>query len=181
MTQIASPASFRSGLHAEVGALPHSHTAVRLGYLAGAGPRAHFVQFYDDEKLLCDTVYEYVSAGFASGAPIIIIATARHQKTFTDTLRANSFDVDHARASGQLTLLDAHETLAKFMRGAAPDDELFKLHVGSLVRAVRAQRHERPARAYGEMVDVLWKPEIARPPFAWSRCGTTSPRSKNFH
>jgi PAS domain S-box-containing protein len=139
------------------GARLHSRPDLRVGYFAGAPHRSHLVQFYEEEEFLCDSVCEFVSTGFAIDGPIIIIATAPHQKAFTETLRANSFDVEHARASRQLTLLDAHETLAKFMRGGMPDGELFKLHVGALVREVRAERQERPARAYGEMVDVLWK------------------------
>jgi PAS domain S-box-containing protein len=135
----------------------HSPSDVRLAYLAGVAPAAHLVQFYDGAEFLCEAVCAFVSAGFAAGEPIIIIATAAHQKAFTAALRANSFDVEHARASRQLTLLDAHETLAQFMRDGAPVSELFKTHVGALMRQVRANRYERPARAYGEMVDVLWK------------------------
>ncbi len=135
----------------------HLYPDVRLGYLAGAGPAEHLVQFYDEETFLCDTVCEYASAGFAAGDPIVIIATAAHQRAFAHALRARSFDLDHAQASRQLTLLDADQTLAKFMRGGDPDGELFRLHVGGLLREVRAQRQERPARAYGEMVDLLWK------------------------
>jgi PAS domain S-box-containing protein len=153
-----------SAVHIRTTSIPSSaeatpHPALldfRLGYLAGV-PAAHLVQFYDDDEFLCETVCEYASAGLAAGEPVVIIATADHQKAFADALRAKSFDVDRARASRQLTLLDADETLAQFMRGDAPDGELFRAHVGSLLRAVRAACRERSARAYGEMVDVLWK------------------------
>jgi PAS domain S-box-containing protein len=142
--------------HVAEGALHHAPADFRLGYVAGV-PAAHLVQFYEDDEFLCETVCEYASAGLATGEPVVIIATADHQQAFANALRAKSFDVDHAQVSGQLTMLDADETLAQFMRGGAPDGELFRMHVGSLVRAVRAARQERPARAYGEMVDVLWK------------------------
>jgi PAS domain S-box-containing protein len=118
---------------------------------------AHLVQFYDDDEFLCDAVCEYVSAGLAGGEPVVVIATAAHRAAFNDVLGEKSIDLERARARRDRTLLDAEETLAKFMRGGAPNGELFRMHVGALVREVRAERHERPARAYGEMVDVLWK------------------------
>jgi PAS domain S-box-containing protein len=139
------------------GVAKHSDSGVRLAYVAGAGSSTHLVQFYDEEKFLCEAVCAYVSAGFAPGEPVIIIATAAHQKAFSDALRASGVDVEHAAATRQLTLLDAHETLAQFMREGTPDSELFEMHVGALLREVREAWHERPARAYGEMVDVLWK------------------------
>jgi len=134
-----------------------SNRGARLGYHAGAGPRAHLVQFYDDESFLCETVGDHLAAGFAAGEPVIIIATAGHQNAFSDVLRRRSFDLERARSKRQLTLLDAEETLSKFMRDGAPDAALFKAHIGTLVRDVRRQGQERPVRAYGEMVDVLWK------------------------
>jgi PAS domain S-box-containing protein len=133
------------------------HADLRHAYLTGTARAIHLVQFYDDDRFLRETVCEYVSAGLATGEPVIIIATDAHRKAFTDALSANSFDVKRAEASRQLTVLDAHETLAQLMRGGLPDWSLFRAHVGGLVRAVRAERKERPARAYGEMVDVLWK------------------------
>lgn len=153
---IATLPSTSSVQSAQRGASDRLPPDVRLGYLAGAGRGAHVVQFYDDDDFLCETISEYAAGGLTAGEPIVIIATVAHQKGIMHALRAKSFDLDAARASRQLTLLDAEETLAKFMRGGGPDNELFRLHVGSLVRAVRAECEERPARAYGEMVDVLW-------------------------
>src|SRR5215207_5131604 len=123
MTEMLPPASVvRTSLHgSDDGGTPQRlYSDVRLGYLAGAGPGAHLVQFYDEETFLCDAVAEYASAGLAAGDPIVIIATAAHQRAFAAALRPRSFDLDHAQASRQLTLLDADETLAKFMRGGAP-------------------------------------------------------------
>src|SRR4051794_5179495 len=99
MTAIHSSASV-SGVHL-------AHSDVRLGYVAGARPAAHLVQFYEEEEFLCETVCEYASAGLASGEPIVIIATPAHLDAFSDALRANSFDLERAQASRQLTLLDA--------------------------------------------------------------------------
>jgi PAS domain S-box-containing protein len=130
---------------------------LRRRLLVGAEHGAHLVQFYDEEAFLCDTVADYVAAGIGFGQPVIVIATQAHRERFVAALRERSLDPDHARATGLLTLLDADETLALFMRDGAPDPIEFEKHVGTLIRRARASREDRPARAYGEMVDLLWK------------------------
>ena len=64
---------------------------------------------------------------------------------------------------GQLMMLDTDEILSKFMGGSTPDWQLFRLHVGGLIARAGAGRARskgaprRRVRAYGEMVDVLWR------------------------
>jgi len=122
-----------------------------------APPAGHVVQFYEDDAILEQRVCEYLAAGLTADHPVIVIATAAHRQAFSDRLLASSIPILRHRASGKLTLLDAEETLASFMRDGSPNAELFGKTVGSLIRAVRARNQERPACAYGEMVDLLWK------------------------
>jgi PAS domain S-box-containing protein len=117
----------------------------------------HRVQFYEDHAYLCERVAEFACAGLGAGDPVVLIATQDHQRAFREHLSRRSFDVARAISAGDLVLLDAGATLLKFMRGDAPDPALFKKHVGSIVRTARASHAERPVRAYGEMVDLLWK------------------------
>ena len=73
-------------------------------------------------------------------------------------------DCESARRSGSLLLLDAEDTLGQFMVGDAPDPELFEQNVGRLIQQMVDGRGRPLIRAYGEMVDVLWKqgrPEAA--------------------
>jgi hypothetical protein len=65
---------------------------------------------------------------------------------------------------GDLIVLDARATLAAFMDGDWPDPHRFESSVGKLIRDVLDRRSQTQIRAYGEMVDVLWKdgyPEAA--------------------
>jgi hypothetical protein len=58
-------------------------------------------------------------------------------------------------ADGQLRILDAEETLARFMAGGMPQWKPFQEAIGGLIAELRL---EHPTvRAYGEMVDVLWQ------------------------
>jgi signal transduction histidine kinase len=126
-----------------------------------AGP-GHAVQFYDSDDFLAGVVSEYVARGLAGGEPAVIIATDAHRRAFSEGLASRGIDVDAVCTAGELTLLDARETLGKFMAGALPDRERFLTTIGGLLENI--SRGDRRPRAYGEMVDLLWRdgnPEAA--------------------
>src|SRR3954464_6516232 len=87
---------------------------------APAAP-AHFVQFYDDDDSLAATVTRFVAEGLSAGDVVTTIATDAPTRAVDGRLRAAGIDVDAVRASGRLLSLDAHETLARFMRDGEPD------------------------------------------------------------
>jgi signal transduction histidine kinase len=126
--------------------------------LARPGHGNHIVQFYDGEGALADAVAGFLAAGLAAGEPLVVIATEAHNILFERRLRDNRFDLDEARRSGQLIMLDARETLAQFMVGGAPDWTRFQEVVGgTLARSAERVPGAATVRAYGEMVDLLWK------------------------
>jgi hypothetical protein len=53
-------------------------------------------------------------------------------------------------------LLDAHRTLATFIVGGQPDPDCFRAAASGALDQV-ARGRKQTIRAYGEMVDVLWK------------------------
>jgi signal transduction histidine kinase len=115
---------------------------------------SHIVQFYDSEVALADGVGAFLSAGLAAGETVVVVATAEHQLLFRRQLEAHGHDVRIACASGQLRLLDARQTLAQLMDGDLPEPARFRATVGDLVGAAAPGRG---VRAYGEMVDLLWR------------------------
>ena len=118
----------------------------------------HAVQFYDDEKSLFTTVASFLGQGLVDEQPAILIATAAHRQPILDYLKDRSVDVDQAQAKGDLIVLDAHETLLRFMLDDSPCPNAFESSVGSLIGDVMTKRSKHTLiRAYGEMVDVLWK------------------------
>ena len=119
--------------------------------------RDHIVQFYEREETLVETVAEFLAEGLRAGERGLVFATGEHREAFRFRLAALGVDVGAACRRGQLTLLDARAALDSFMAGAAPDAGLFHRHVGEPVaRALDAGVGSR-ARAYGEMVDLLWR------------------------
>jgi signal transduction histidine kinase len=135
-------------------------TDVVTARAARRGPRArhaHRVQFYDREEHLHEVVATYAAGGLADEAPVVIIARPSNRRALEDRLRAAGHDVDAARRSGQLRMLDAAETLGRIMVDGTPSWDLFRQQVGSVVEECALLHPGRLPRAYGEMVDVLYR------------------------
>ncbi len=88
--------------------------------------RHHAVQFYENDSSLFATVAGFLSQGLVEGHPAILIATAEHTAAILDHLNSRMIDVAKARALGELTVLDAHQTLATFMVDDKPDPVRFE-------------------------------------------------------
>ena len=126
----------------------HSHTE-----------RGHFhaVRFYEDDSSLCRIVSKFTSEGLAANQPALVIATAAHIEDITDNLRDAAIDVEALKLKGDLLLVDAREMLNTFMIDGQPDGDLFKAAASAAIKRVCGDGKERTIRAYGEMVDLLWK------------------------
>ena len=108
----------------------------------------HIVHTYQDSAQLAELVGEYLIAGLQRGEAVIIIARPAHCALLSKKLSGQA-------ASGQVRVLDAHETLGRFMVNGMPQWQAFRELIGGVIAQVRLQY---PAvRAYGEMVDILWQ------------------------
>jgi hypothetical protein len=74
-----------------------------------------------------------------------------------DQLSERLVDCECAIRDGDLVLLDAQATLDLFMVDHQPNHDLFHQNVGRIVRQVLNGRNRTVLRAYGEMVDLLWR------------------------
>ncbi|UOF01888.1 MEDS domain-containing protein [Bdellovibrio reynosensis] len=117
--------------------------------------KSHFLHLYDRDTQLVKTVTNFIITGLLNGEAVILVATKEHLEAFRSHLNHLGFDTASALERSQLCILDAQETLAKFMVDGMPDKDLFLNHIGSFLDQKIAQF---PAvRAYGEMVNVLMK------------------------
>ena len=80
-----------------------------------------------------------------------------HCEGISQGLRELSFDVDRLRRTGQLMVLDAEETLSTFMKDGRPDAAAFRRSVGGVLGNLTGGRQGVAVRAFGGMVDCLWK------------------------
>ena len=115
----------------------------------------HIVELYQDLGFLTESVADYIGTGLRRGEAAIIIATPEHRARFLHALQRRGLHCMQLASQGQLKLLDAQDTLARFMTNGMPQWKAFHEVAGGAIAALRLQY---PAvRAYGEMVDVLWQ------------------------
>jgi hypothetical protein len=90
-----------------------------------------------------------------------VIATPSQRDGICRGLQALSFDVGRLRETGELITLDAQETLSTFMKDGVPQSDAFMSNVGGVFERLVSGRSKPDVRAYGSMVDWLWKHEAA--------------------
>jgi len=117
----------------------------------------HIVQFYESDDRLCERIADFLWIGLDDGDALVVVATEAHRSLIAQRLQSRSLDIEQACSAGRLLFLDAEQTLKQFMVGGRPNANLFQALVGgTLEERARSGRSGR-IRAFGEMVDVLWR------------------------
>jgi hypothetical protein len=114
----------------------------------------HFVELYDDDAALVESIRKFLSMGLSDGESAVVIATGSHRDAIEAELR-RTVDLDAARSQGLYTSLDAGETLSLFLDGEKIDPATFGRVIGGVLEA--AGTGGRKVRVFGEMVALLWK------------------------
>jgi hypothetical protein len=118
----------------------------------------HAVQFYGSDCSLYKTVAGFLSEGLIADQPALVIATRAHTAGILGALADRLIDVAKARQRAELVVLDAQELLGQIMADDLPDPVAFEARAGGVIQELLSSRPRRTiVRAYGEMVDVLWK------------------------
>ena len=112
----------------------------------------HHLQLFDSSKSLVETVGAFLLTGFDQGEALLVVATPEHRELLSRWFEESDLNVRAALRANRLTILDAAQTLDKFMRQDTPSPVAFAEVVGTLVARLGT---ERRVRIYGEMVDVL--------------------------
>jgi signal transduction histidine kinase len=121
--------------------------------------RAHVVHFYGEDSYLLDGLSRFIGTALGAGDGALVIATKAHRDGLTQRLKIRGVDPVRAIEQGRYIVLDAAETLSKFMRDGWPDTDRFVEVVGSTLSQVSAAAEGQPPRvaAFGEMVALLWE------------------------
>jgi MEDS: MEthanogen/methylotroph, DcmR Sensory domain len=115
----------------------------------------HLVQIYQDERFLVEAVAEFIGAGLRAGEAAVVIATPGHRAAFARQLEALGIAPEQALRRGQLRLVDAAQCVAQLERDGEPHWQSFHDVLGGTLAELRLQYPT--VRAYGEMVDLLWR------------------------
>ncbi|HYB99424.1 MAG TPA: PAS domain S-box protein [Candidatus Limnocylindrales bacterium] len=133
--------------------MPGDGAVVTAGRAPEENLTDHFVQFYQDDASLVESLADYVRCAIESDEAVVVIATAAHRSRLRRVLRNRGVDLAAARRRSQYVPLDADATLAKLMRGPDPDAAAFDAVIGGCIR--KLARAWPAVRAFGEMVTRL--------------------------
>ena len=129
---------------------PHSF----LEYSSDMNGSGHFVQFYQADPFLIDSLSEFIGAGLRAGEACIVLATKPHRESLEERLKQEGLQVAAALEQGQYIPVDAAASLAEFMVDGWPDAARFADVIGNIVS--RAAQGRRRVRVFGELVSLLW-------------------------
>jgi hypothetical protein len=118
-------------------------------------PCNHLVQIYEDDEAVLGALEGFVLSGFKTGESVIIIATQEHISALHHRFVQQDIDLEAFIKNDQYIPLNAEQVLASFMVNNWPDEPRFFETVRRIVTKARG-RSNRPVRAYGEMVALLW-------------------------
>jgi signal transduction histidine kinase/CheY-like chemotaxis protein len=121
---------------------------------AGLCESEHFVQFYEADAFLLDSLGGFIGDGLCAGDACIVVATKEHLYGLEERLRARGSEVDAANATGQFISLDAREVLPSLLVDGTPEPRRFADVIGSVVE--RAAQARGRVRIFGELVALLW-------------------------
>jgi PAS domain S-box-containing protein len=114
----------------------------------------HFVQFYENDAFLVESVTGYVGAALREGDCALVVATTAHRAEIERKLIASRINVEAAEAAGRYVAFDARDALSQFMVDGAVDYEKLEATLGEAL--TKLLEHGRRIHVFGEMVALLW-------------------------
>ncbi|MEA3144413.1 MAG: hypothetical protein QOG31_1737 [Thermoplasmata archaeon] len=137
---------------------PQATMALRLeAPTQAAAQDAHCVLLYQDERFLVEAIGAWAEAGLRAGEGVILVARATVGDQVRAWLKGADMDPLAFEVMGRLRVLDADRTMRLFMVGGKPQANLFTNVVAPLVEDAKKASPAGEVRAWGEMVDLLWK------------------------
>src|SRR5207248_5710839 len=103
--------------------IPHFHSSRPEDHAREDHP--HIVRFYSDDEALVREVTRIMSAALNRGEPAIAIATRSHCEEVAQELKREVRNFPRAAAEGWCVMLNAAETLSRFMVNGMPHPERF--------------------------------------------------------
>lgn len=133
----------------------HIAAPVRSRLAAVTEPHDHLVGFYETDGFFAASVAEFLLPALEEGHGAVVTATPEHRVLIEQALRGAGVDLDAARDSDQLVMLDAHETLGSVLVDGRPDETRLQQLVSATFE--RASQGNRPVRVFGELATLLWQ------------------------
>ena len=117
------------------------HTLTPSVNMKQMGEEGHFVQFYENDQFLIESVSDFMEPALVGGVGSLVIATRDHREGIERLLQSRGLDIPAAAAAGRYVALDAGQTLAELMVDGAPiRGSLPRLLAGRLRGCRRARK-----------------------------------------
>jgi hypothetical protein len=117
----------------------------------------HVVQFYGaDTNALITRLGRYVAEGVDAGESVVVISNRDLHDALFRALARHAGEPDF-REDGRLLVLEAEQVMERLYENGILSASRFDEVVGGLMRTVAARSRSHRVRAYGDMVDVLWR------------------------
>ncbi len=113
----------------------------------------HFVQFYEKDDFLIDSLCRFVTDGLEANETVVVVATDEHLNTLNRRLSERSLDVVAAITTGNYVPLSAETTLAEIKSNGRLSADRFRDVVGNTILQTRISG--RRLRVFGELVNLL--------------------------
>ncbi|MDQ9171714.1 MEDS domain-containing protein [Oxalobacteraceae bacterium R-40] len=126
---------------------------------------SHEVKFYECHSDFINDVSSFLLSGLHNNEVVLAIVARQHLKELQKDLkdRLGEWAYSNFLKQGMCTILDAESTLERISSDGWPDEEKFNQVIGNSVAQLK-ELHNRPVRAFGEMVALLCaqgKPDAA--------------------
>lgn len=113
----------------------------------------HLVHIYDDDSELIESLTRFISIGYLTGGPAIVLATEAHRDALAETLEEEGHDLTALAATGRYRSLNADDIVAQVTAEGVPKKARFSKVIGGLVE--EASVGGRKVRIFGELVTLL--------------------------
>lgn len=117
-------------------------------------PCEHVIQIYENDSVFLDTLAQFAGGGIKKGECVIVIASQNHLQSLYFRLTSYALNVQELIADDLYIPLEAEKILDQFMINGWPDEERFGQTISAIIK--RGSCRNRPIRAFGEMVALLW-------------------------
>lgn len=117
-------------------------------------PTDHFLQFYESDEILLNSLEAYVMSAFALEETIVIIATDLHLQELHKRLKQH-YNLAKQISRGKYTPLNAEMILSEIMTGEVVDTDKFNALIDKLLDKVNKIDNNK-IRIFGELVALLW-------------------------
>ncbi|PSJ16056.1 MEDS domain-containing protein [Nitrosomonas supralitoralis] len=118
-------------------------------------PRHHIVQVCENEISQADILTDFIKDGLLKGEAVIVIVNIVLRKTIISKLSLAGLHLQNFKDNSQIKFLDTDFLISSLFIDGAIEKQTF--HKLCALPLYEAQLKFRKARAFGDLVDVLWK------------------------